>query len=161
MNGDFYGQCLESGQEAMLVDAIRCGEIGIDEVDDSGRTPLMVAVEFGNSSLASVLLALGAQPDVKGADGTTCLSCAVEAGDVGLLTLLIDAGADLELEASSFLTPLALAAVRGNVELVALLIARGASTARTGLRKTILSAASEIPEAERHRPRARGDVRAC
>ena len=56
MNGDFYGQCLESGLEGMLVDAIRCGEIGIDEVDHSGRTPLMVSVEFGNCSLASVLL---------------------------------------------------------------------------------------------------------
>ncbi len=53
MNGDFYDQCLERGEEALLVEAIRCGEIGIDEFDEArgemGETPLIEACRHGHA----------------------------------------------------------------------------------------------------------------
>lgn len=145
----FFQECIEAGKESLLIDAIQSGEIGIEDRDCIDRTPLMVALEMGRSSLVKTLLGLGASPDAKSDDGGTCLSRAIDAGDAESLELLLEQGADIELASSGCHSPLALAAARGRVEMIEQLLRRGANIeARGEMEETPLIEACYFGQAE-------------
>lgn len=76
----------------------------VNGTDDEGKTPLIVAFWVGGSKKAleivKLLLAQGADIDIKAKDGVTALYCAVQSGEDEFIELLLDAGADAALAAS-------------------------------------------------------------
>jgi len=132
MSDWFFQECVESDQEALMLSAIRSGEITIENRDCIDRTPLMVAIEFGKLVLVQSLLNLGANPNSKSHDGETCLSRSIDVPSIEIAEALLNAGADIEQIGSNFLTPLALASVRGNASMIKYLLHRGANIEARG-----------------------------
>ncbi len=65
----------------------------VEDTPYHGWTPLMVAARAGQAAATSVLLAAGAAPDLRGADGTA-LRMAAEAGHAGAVSALLAGRAD-------------------------------------------------------------------
>jgi hypothetical protein len=110
---------LRRGADPRARDSARLG-------DD--RTALHQAAAHGNTELARILIAFGADPNVRNRFGETPLHTACEHGRLTSAALLLSAGADVSVR-SRFqrTTPLMAAAESGNPDLVRLLISRGAS----------------------------------
>ena len=72
---------------------------GIDSVDDTGSTPLMITLtsyRYQNGGLSEALIGLGADPDIARNDGTTPLMAAASNGHTDAVKALVAAGADLD-----------------------------------------------------------------
>jgi ankyrin repeat protein len=93
-----------------------------------GRTPLHWAAKRGNSGIAKLLLANGADPNIRDrSDGAAPLHLAVEEGNKDLSELLVKYGANVNAKYKKInLTPLQIAASYGLKELAELLITNGA-----------------------------------
>jgi ankyrin repeat protein len=97
--------------------------IDFNEIDKSGKTPLMLAVEFENIRLVELFITLGADINVSGHQGFTALHHAVDVsidgtiqngGEQGeeplsIISFLIENGADLSAKTDEGKTPLDLA----------------------------------------------------
>jgi ankyrin repeat protein len=57
-------------------------------VNRKGETPLILAAERGNLEIAKLLLAKGADPNMKDRSGASALSLAKEKGNKAMLELL-------------------------------------------------------------------------
>lgn len=103
---------------------------------NSGSLPLQAAAELGNSRIADMLLAAGAQVNAKAHMGRTALHVAVTANHLDLIRLLIDKGADINVRDVEGTSPLDDAVWRGYLEAAAILLAKGArlneAEAKTG-----------------------------
>ena len=96
----------------------------------SGRTPLFSAVGSSvnldnNRRMTELLLAAGANVDVKDSSGESVLLSAAGVGDVEVVRRLLDAGANPN-GVGRDTTSLGIAAYQGDPDMVALLLARGA-----------------------------------
>lgn len=80
-----------------------------DRMGSAHYTPLMVAAEKGNLTMAQALLQYGAKVDARNAGGLTALMIAAARNHDSLVTLLLKAGADPELRDEGGNTALALA----------------------------------------------------
>jgi ankyrin repeat protein len=93
----------------------------------AGTTPLMQAVLYGDLESVKVLLASGADPNVRNEANATALMWAVD--DIEKTRLLLDHGADVNARSDDSRTPLLIAAGPfGSNEVVKLLLDRGADT---------------------------------
>jgi ankyrin repeat protein len=70
------------------------GATPADAAGDGDTPALHVAVRHKNAEAAALLLARGADVNVRESDGTTALHIAAQNGDIGMLTLLLEHGAD-------------------------------------------------------------------
>jgi len=97
----------------------------VDEANEAGETPLMLAALRGHRDIADTLLARGAAVS---REGWSPLHYAASAnpGDVALLRLLIARGAPLDARAPDGSTPLMLAAAWGGEDLLNALLQAGA-----------------------------------
>jgi cytohesin len=66
----------------------------LNEPNDAGLTPLMIAVKEGNRDMAGQLTEKGADPNVLGAQNNTALLLAAGAGNSDMMEFLMEKGAD-------------------------------------------------------------------
>ncbi len=66
--------------------------------DDKGRTALNVASDSGHLDVVTVLLELGADPNIASNDGWTPLNAALDNGHLDVFKLLLELGADPNTE---------------------------------------------------------------
>ena len=131
----------QSDRDAMLVLAARRGHLGgvkalldaganVNATDDSGRTPLISAVQSHNLQAIKLLLERGAQVNLRDQVQGTALSWAAGFfGDAPTLNLLLSSGADVNVADTNGVTPLIWAARFGDVARVEELIESGADVA--------------------------------
>jgi ankyrin repeat protein len=92
-----------------------------------GRPILLAYVWRDNKKATERLLALGANVNLRDADGDTALHGAAETGNVEIMRLLLDKRADPNTRNKEGGTPLMWAAVFGNDDAARLLLSRGAN----------------------------------
>jgi uncharacterized protein len=102
-----------------------------NQVDDEGRTGLLIAATNGNMQIAAILIKAGANLGLKDRLGNTPLHLAVDRNQVEMAQLLIDVGAALDVDNRNGMTPLMIAASRGNAAIVQALLAKGANVRKT------------------------------
>lgn len=115
-------------------------------VSPDGFPVLGLAVFFGHTALADLLLASGADPNAASANAmkVTPLHAATSRGDAAMVKKLLDKGADPDARQQSGWTSLHNAAAQGSVEIVRLLRSNGADlSARTEDGKTAADLAAE------------------
>jgi ankyrin repeat protein len=95
--------------------------------DNSGNTPLILAVRQNNCSCVGVLLSYGIDAD-EGIDqvGKTPLTLASSCGYAKICSLLLENGADINKTDSSGMTALTCAVAESNLEIVNTLLCNGA-----------------------------------
>ena len=91
------------------------------------RPILLAYVWRDNKKATERLLALGANVNLRDADGDTALHGAAESGNVEIMQLLLDKGADPNTRNKQGGTPLMWAAVFGNDDAARLLLSHGAN----------------------------------
>ncbi len=96
-------------------------------VDHTGKNALMVAAKAGDATAVSRLLALGASPTTKNANGGTALMFAAISGDVPTIELFLDKKVDVDLRGSNGWGALMIAAAKGHVAATERLLEAGAS----------------------------------
>ncbi|KFY04816.1 hypothetical protein O988_00497, partial [Pseudogymnoascus sp. VKM F-3808] len=111
---------LESLMYDLLRRLFKGNAVNTNEIDEEGRTPLLLAARDGHEAIVKSLLNSDiVNIDSKDSHGRTPLSCfswAAENGHEGVVKLLLDKGAKLETEHGLGRTPLSLAAGNGHEE---------------------------------------------
>ena len=103
-------------------------DLGI--VDEQGRDALLLAAEDGSLASVEALLAAGANPNRRAANGQTSLGRAVIGAHLHIAARLLAAGSDANAAAANGQTPLIIAVRTGNRALVETLVAAGADVNR-------------------------------
>lgn len=104
------------------------GSIDIDEGNQKGFTPLMLATGKGHAHIIRILLNRGANVAAVNEEGTTALHIATQNGQLPVTKMLLEASADVEAVISTALgsRPLHLTADEGHSEVMSVLIEAGA-----------------------------------
>jgi hypothetical protein len=84
----------ERGLDAILVYLHKDLDLGVNELDCEGRTPLHLAAMHGNITTSAFLLAWKAEVNVQDGQGNTCLHLAAAIQSYKLIRLLLIKGAD-------------------------------------------------------------------
>jgi ankyrin repeat protein len=95
------------------------------KITQQGKSPLMLASEFGHTGTAKTLIENGASVNAQDNQGSGPLFLAAEGGHIDTVTLLLDNGADFNAESREGVTPLMAAAFQGHKPVVELLVGRG------------------------------------
>lgn len=103
------------------------GPLEVNSLDESGRTPLIIAAAAGQSDILSLLIERGALVNATNDRGATTLHFAASRGDSQIVRALIERGAVVNARAIGCATPLCWASSAGRVEAAEVLIARGAN----------------------------------
>ncbi|XP_067840338.1 kinase D-interacting substrate of 220 kDa B isoform X2 [Heptranchias perlo] len=104
----------------------------VDERNESGQTPLMLAAEQGNLEIVQELLKKGANCNLEDADNWTALISAAKEGQLEIVSELINFSANLEHRDMGGWTSLMWAAYKGHAEISRLLLEKGANPNITG-----------------------------
>ncbi|KAI1053810.1 hypothetical protein LB507_007482 [Fusarium sp. FIESC RH6] len=114
-------------QSKSLADLLINNGAELDAVDESGGTPLFLALEWGNIEIAKALLSRGVSVTLPDKSGQTPLHIVAEQGNVDLARQILDRGADICAQARDGWTPLLYASKEGHCDVVKLFLERGAN----------------------------------
>ncbi|XP_024901557.1 kinase D-interacting substrate of 220 kDa [Pteropus alecto] len=109
----------------------------VDERNECGQTPLMIAAEQGNLEIVKELIKNGANCNLEDLDNWTALISASKEGHVHVVEELLKCGADLEHRDMGGWTALMWACYKGRTETVELLLSHGANPSVTGLQYSV------------------------
>ncbi|XP_001381222.1 kinase D-interacting substrate of 220 kDa isoform X3 [Monodelphis domestica] len=109
----------------------------VDERNECGQTPLMVAAENGNLEIVKELLKNGANCNLEDADNWTALISAAKEGHVDVVKELLNHDVNLEQKDMGGWTALMWACYKGRTEVVELLLSKGANPNVTGLQYNV------------------------
>ncbi|MDR3469067.1 MAG: ankyrin repeat domain-containing protein [Xanthobacteraceae bacterium] len=101
----------------------------VNAVIANETTPLMKAAHLGESAIVRDLLAAGARPEARNADGNNALWLACVGDHLEVIDLLVAAGIDVDNRNANGATALMYASSSGKAAVVAHLLAKGADTA--------------------------------
>jgi hypothetical protein len=65
--------------------------------NDSGDTPLLFAASLKRRTIVAILLAAGANPDLKNKLGLSAVNIAIKMGDYEMLKMIVESGANLDI----------------------------------------------------------------
>nr|XP_023475350.1 kinase D-interacting substrate of 220 kDa isoform X9 [Equus caballus] len=105
----------------------------VDERNECGQTPLMIAAEQGNLEIVKELIKNGANCNLEDLDNWTALISASKEGHVHVVEELLKYGASVEHRDMGGWTALMWACYKGRTEVVELLLSHGANPSVTGL----------------------------
>ncbi|XP_069462112.1 kinase D-interacting substrate of 220 kDa isoform X2 [Ambystoma mexicanum] len=105
----------------------------VDERNENGQTPLMLAAEQGNLEMVQELLGKGANCNLDDIDNWTSLICASKEGHVDVIRELLEWNVNLEHRDMGGWTALMWASYKGHTDIVQMLLDKGANPHITGL----------------------------
>ncbi|XP_031212998.1 kinase D-interacting substrate of 220 kDa isoform X2 [Mastomys coucha] len=105
----------------------------VDERNECGQTPLMIAAEQGNVEIVKELIKNGANCNLEDLDNWTALISASKEGHIHIVEELLKGGANLEHRDMGGWTALMWACYKGRTDVVELLLSNGANPSVTGL----------------------------
>ncbi|XP_037669179.1 kinase D-interacting substrate of 220 kDa isoform X5 [Choloepus didactylus] len=105
----------------------------VDERNECGQTPLMIAAEQGNLEIVKELIKNGANCNLEDLDNWTALISASKEGHLHIVEELLKCGVNLEHRDMGGWTALMWACYKGRTEVVELLLSHGANPSVTGL----------------------------
>ncbi|XP_058143886.1 kinase D-interacting substrate of 220 kDa isoform X3 [Dasypus novemcinctus] len=109
----------------------------VDERNECGQTPLMIAAEQGNLEIVKELIKNGANCNLEDLDNWTALISASKEGHVHIVEELLKCGVNLEHRDMGGWTALMWASYKGRTEVVELLLSHGANPSVTGLQYSV------------------------
>ncbi|XP_029451683.1 kinase D-interacting substrate of 220 kDa isoform X2 [Rhinatrema bivittatum] len=109
----------------------------VDERNENGQTPLMLAAEQGNLEMVQELLSKGANCNLEDVDNWTALISAAKEGHVDIVRELLNSNANLEHRDMGGWTALMWASYKGSTDVTELLLAKGANPNITGLQYSV------------------------
>ncbi|XP_068920897.1 kinase D-interacting substrate of 220 kDa isoform X4 [Petaurus breviceps papuanus] len=109
----------------------------VDERNECGQTPLMLAAESGNLEIVKELLKNGANCNLEDVDNWTALISAAKEGHVTVVKELLKCNVNLEHKDMGGWTALMWACYKGRTEVVDLLLSKGANPNVTGLQYNV------------------------
>ncbi|XP_045700643.1 kinase D-interacting substrate of 220 kDa isoform X4 [Phyllostomus hastatus] len=109
----------------------------VDERNECGQTPLMIAAEQGSLEIVKELIKNGANCNLEDLDNWTALISASKEGHVHVVEELLRCGADVEHRDMGGWTALMWACYKGRTEVVELLLSHGANPSVTGLQYSV------------------------
>ena len=112
--------------DELLLEKLLAKHAGLDVLDMSGSTPLMLAIQQLRENLAITLIAAGANPSIADPSGKSALHYAARRGWTGLVTALLKKGASPHQIDNEGNTPLHEASLSENEATIRELLAYGA-----------------------------------
>ncbi|XP_027696113.1 kinase D-interacting substrate of 220 kDa isoform X3 [Vombatus ursinus] len=109
----------------------------VDERNECGQTPLMLAAENGNLEIVKELLKNGANCNLEDVDNWTALISAAKEGHIAVVKELLKCNVNLEHKDMGGWTALMWACYKGHTEVVDLLLSKGANPNVTGLQYNV------------------------
>nr|XP_010962357.1 PREDICTED: kinase D-interacting substrate of 220 kDa [Camelus bactrianus] len=109
----------------------------VDERNECGQTPLMIAAEQGNLEIVKELIKNGANCNLEDLDNWTALISASKEGHLHIVEELLKCGVNLEHRDMGGWTALMWACYKGRTEVVELLLSHGANPSVTGLQYSV------------------------
>ncbi|XP_025952935.1 kinase D-interacting substrate of 220 kDa isoform X2 [Dromaius novaehollandiae] len=109
----------------------------VDERNENGQTPLMLAAEQGNLEIVQELLKKGANCNLEDADNWTALISAAKEGHADIVAELLNYNVSLEHRDLGGWTALMWASYKGRTEVAELLLEKGANPNITGLQYSV------------------------
>ncbi|XP_064002424.1 kinase D-interacting substrate of 220 kDa isoform X4 [Pogoniulus pusillus] len=109
----------------------------VDERNENGQTPLMLAAEQGNLEIVQELLKRGANCNLEDADNWTALISAAKEGHAAIVAELLSHNVSLEHRDLGGWTALMWASYKGRTEVAKLLLEKGANPNITGMQYSV------------------------
>ncbi|NXW07568.1 KDIS Kinase, partial [Fregetta grallaria] len=109
----------------------------VDERNENGQTPLMLAAEQGNLEIVQELLKKGANCNLEDADNWTALISAAKEGHATIVAELLNYNVSLEHRDLGGWTALMWASYKGRTEVAKLLLEKGANPNITGMQYSV------------------------
>ncbi len=130
--------------DTKAVQALIAGGADVNAFDETGMTPLMVAVSEGRTAIAKLLVAAKADVNLAAQDGTTPLMRAASANRREAMQLLVTSGANVNAKNAGGMTALMVAAFGGYADAVRMLLSNKAdpNAADTQGRTALMAAAT-------------------
>ncbi|XP_071112675.1 ankyrin-2-like [Haliotis cracherodii] len=101
--------------------------IVVDCTNDTGRTPLMFALQNGHADMVDWLITHGSDIALKDHSMVSCVHMAVQSGRLPLVELCLEKGQNVNSCSNSYQTPVMRACKQGDLNLVKCLVEKGAN----------------------------------